>query len=222
MELLEFWTACSTNGIVLTQEQSFLFERFHKDLVYWNEKVNLISRKDTENIYVRHFLHSLAILKYVTPIQKAAVLDIGTGGGFPGIPLKIARPDLHCTLVDSIAKKVQSTTMFVNHLELRNTSVVRARVEELRFEKKYLKKFDIITARAVGSLVHLVEWTAQFLKNGGTFVFLKGGNLDEEISNFKKKYNNSEVKVIPIEMRGFPWFLEEEKKLVIIKFTTKY
>lgn len=218
MELIEFWTACSTNGIVLTHEQVQLFERFHKDLVYWNEKVNLISRKDTQNIFERHFLHSLSILKYYTPKQKAAVLDIGTGGGFPGIPLKIARQDLHCVLVDSIAKKVQTTSMFVNHLELRNTTVLRSRVEELSLEKSHKQQFDMITARAVAPLVSLVSWTLPYLKNDGKFVFLKGGNLDEEIAEMKKKYPQTSTEVISIDMRGYPMFYDEEKKIVIIDF----
>lgn len=218
MELIEFWTACSTNGIVLTHEQVQLFERYHKDLVYWNEKVNLISRKDTQNIFERHFLHSLSILKYYSPKEKAAVLDIGTGGGFPGIPLKIARQDLHCTLVDSIAKKVQTTSMFAKHLELRNISVIRSRVEELSLDASKKLQFDMITARAVAPLLSLVSWTLPYLKKDGKFVFLKGGNLQDEILELKRKYPQTSTEVIPIEMRGYPMFYDEEKKIVIVDF----
>ena len=100
MTPLDFWTTCSANDIVLEKEQVDALKRYHDELIYWNAKVNMISRKDEDNVWDRHILHSLAILKYVTIRPKARVLDVGTGGGLPGIPIKIARPDLKMLLVD--------------------------------------------------------------------------------------------------------------------------
>jgi len=106
-DIVDLWTVCSRNGIILEEDQLVMLERYHKDLVYWNKRVNLVSRKDIHHLYARHFLHSLAILKYVDIPHKAWVIDIGTGGGLPGLPLKIARPDLRIVLIDSMAKKTK-------------------------------------------------------------------------------------------------------------------
>ncbi|MGB9912782.1 MAG: 16S rRNA (guanine(527)-N(7))-methyltransferase RsmG, partial [Candidatus Kapaibacteriota bacterium] len=119
MELTEFWTILSANGIILEVEQLKQIERFVKELTYWNDKINLISRKDIDNILENHILHSLSILKYVEIPQKANTLDVGTGGGLPGIPLKIARPDINMILIDSIAKKIKITDMLAKHTGLR-------------------------------------------------------------------------------------------------------
>ncbi len=215
MEITEFWTILSANNIILDVEQIEQFKRLKKELRYWNQKVNLISRKDEENILERHFLHSLAILKYVEIPQKARCLDFGTGGGFPGIPLKIAQPSIFITLCDSIRKKLKIAEVFALHTELRNFNFEYSRVEELN-KKQYTQHFDFIVARAVAKTKLLVDWTLPFLKPKGKFAFLKGGNLDEELLEMKKSYPKLQAQVQQIDMLGCPWFVEEEKKLIII------
>ena len=215
MDLIKFWTICSANSIVLSEEQIKQFERLESELRYWNEKVNLISRKDEDNIFERHFLHSLSILKYIDLKDKAQCLDFGTGGGFPGIPLKIAKPDLHFLLVDSIKKKIKITDMFAQHTGLRNIKAITARVEELATESQNQKKFDYIFARAVGKLDMLVSWTENLLKQNGKFVFLKGGDLTEEIMITKEKFPRLKIEEISINMFGADFFEKEGKKIVI-------
>ncbi|MGI6369186.1 MAG: 16S rRNA (guanine(527)-N(7))-methyltransferase RsmG [Ignavibacteria bacterium] len=214
MEFTEFWTILSTNNIILDVNQIEQFKRFENELKYWNNKVNLISRKDEDNILERHFIHSLSILKYIDLPKKVRCLDFGTGGGFPGIPLKIAMPDIFMTLCDSIKKKLKIAEIFALHTGLKNFNFECSRVEEL--DKKYYKRFDFIFARAVAKTNLLVEWTLPFLKNNGKFVFLKGGALEEEIAEVQKKHPNLNVEEIQIDMLDCPWFKNEEKKIIII------
>jgi 16S rRNA (guanine527-N7)-methyltransferase len=216
MDLIKLWTLCTTNGIIVDKKQIDVFERFARDLVYWNNKVNLISRKDEENVFQKHILHSLTLLKYVDFKPKANVLDVGTGGGFPGIPLGIARPDLHLLLIDSIAKKIKMTDMFAKHTELKLIKVMRARAEELQEQKQYLQSFDYIVSRAVAKSSSIMKWTSMLLKPGGSLVLLKGGFLDTELEELKEDFPDAKTEVIPISVLGDDWFEKEDKKIVKI------
>jgi len=217
MDNIQFWTVASANGIVLEIPQMKQFERYHGELLYWNSKINLISRTDTDNIFERHFLHSLTPLKYTDFPMKAKVLDIGTGGGFPGLPLAIARPDLHVLLTDSIQKKLKLTEMFVQHTGLRFVKAKTIRVEDLAQDKSLLHSFDIITARAVASIGKLVGWTQNLLKPNGKFVFLKGGDISTEIAEAKEQFPSLKVEEFPIIMLGADWFEKEKKKVFVCK-----
>ncbi|MBK9248005.1 MAG: 16S rRNA (guanine(527)-N(7))-methyltransferase RsmG [Ignavibacteria bacterium] len=217
MDAIELWTVSSSNGINFELPQIRQFERYRKELLYWNDKVNLISRTDTPNIFERHFLHSLTPLKYTDFPQKARVLDIGTGGGFPGLPLAIVRPDLHVLLTDSIHKKLKITEMFAQHTGLRHVKARTIRVEDLAQEKSYIGSFDIITARAVASMGTLIEWTHKLLKPNGKYVFLKGGDLTKEIEDAKEAFPTLTVEEIPIIMLGADWFEQEKKKIFICR-----
>jgi 16S rRNA (guanine527-N7)-methyltransferase len=218
MDIVKFWTICSANGIILTPEQIKQFERYHRELLYWNEKVNLISRKDEDNIFERHFLHSLAILKYYKIPPKSRCLDFGTGGGLPGIPLKIACGDINMLLVDSIRKKIKITDMFVQHSEMRNVKAICCRVEELALDSKYLRSFDFIFSRAVAKLDEMIEWVIKLLKPSGTMIFLKGGDLVEEINAAKSKFPGLTIEESKIKLFGADWFEKEDKKILICEF----
>lgn len=221
MELSKFWTICSGNGIILELPQLEQFKRYYEELLYWNERVNLISRKDLDNIFERHFLHSLSILKYVDLKKKGNCLDIGTGGGFPGIPIGIARPDLHILMVDSIAKKLKLTDMFAKHTGNRFFSTKNIRAEDLSSDAKNLKNFDYIFARAVTRTVSLIEWSQKLLKDEGKFLFLKGGNMQEEIDEAYKKFPDYSYELINIDLIGSDWMKQEEKKILVIKRISK-
>lgn len=217
MDNIQFWTVASANGIILEIPQMKQFERYEGELLYWNNKINLISRTDTENIFERHFLHSLTPLKYTDFPQKAKVLDIGTGGGFPGLPLAIARPDLHVLLTDSIQKKLKLAEMFAQHTGLRHVKAKTIRVEDLAQDKSLVHSFDIITARAVASIGKLVGWTRTLLKPGGKFVFLKGGDISTEIAEAKVLFPTLTVEEFPISMLGAEWFEREKKKVFVCR-----
>lgn len=219
MDSIEFWTTCSVNGIVLDRKQMENIDRFHNELRIWNERINMISRQDMDNIYERHILHSLTILKYATIAPKARCIDVGTGGGFPGIPLKIALPEISMLLVDSIAKKSKTAGMFAQHTGLRNISAKTVRAEALADTKEFQSAFDVVTARAVAPLVQLVSWVERLLKPGAQMLFLKGGNLEAEITEAKKKFPGLSVEEHLIDLTGSSWFKEQEKKLLICRLS---
>jgi 16S rRNA (guanine527-N7)-methyltransferase len=217
MNPIEFWTVCSANGISLDQQQMANMNRFHDELVIWNKRINVISRQDMENIYERHILHSLAILKYATIAPKARCIDVGTGGGFPGIPLKIAMPEIKMLLVDSIAKKLKTAGMFAQHTGLRGFEAKTIRAEALADEAQYKAAFDVVTARAVAPLVQLVSWVEGLLKPDAQMLFLKGGDLVEEIAEAQKKFPTLTIVEKRLDLGGASWFKDQEKKLLICK-----
>ncbi|MEM8509508.1 MAG: 16S rRNA (guanine(527)-N(7))-methyltransferase RsmG [Bacteroidota bacterium] len=150
----------------------------------WNQKINVVSRRDIEELYIRHVLHSLGIAKIQRFNEGAEILDVGTGGGFPGIPLAILFPQTHFTLVDAIGKKIKVVDAVVQHLELDNVITHHSRVEELSGQ------FDFIVSRAVAAMPTFVHWTRGKIKkdcfherkNG--ILYLKGGDLTEELSTY--------------------------------------
>lgn len=151
----------------------------------WNLKINVVSRKDIDQLYLRHVLHSLGIAKFIQFESNAKILDVGTGGGFPGIPLAILFPEAHFTLVDSIGKKIKVVNEVVEGLALKNVQAFHTRVELIP------QKFDYIISRAVAHMDTFTHWTKGRLiskseyKNTGIY-YLKGGDLSDELKNFKK------------------------------------
>lgn len=218
MDPVEFWSICSVNGLVLSREQIAQIERYAGDLLYWNERVNLISRRDTEHIWLRHILHSLTIAMSGELPQSGRLLDIGTGGGLPGIPLKIAYPRLDVTLLDSIAKKVQTTGMLASHVAKHGIRAVRLRAEELPNDPKLKGPYDVIVSRATAPLVDLIKWSRPILKPGGKILTLKGGALTDEITHAQSKFPDASITVLDIAVKGVEWFVAEEKKLVKVTF----
>jgi 16S rRNA (guanine527-N7)-methyltransferase len=172
----------------LSDEQTAQFSALYELYLDWNSKINVISRKDIENLYERHILHSLAIAKIIRFRPETAVMDVGTGGGFPGIPLAIFFPEVQFHLVDSIGKKIKVATEVSNSAGLKNVTFRHCRVEE---EKG---KFDFVVSRAVMPLSDLVRLSQKniqqknqknSLPNG--LICLKGGELEHEILPFKQR-----------------------------------
>jgi len=170
----------------LSETQIKQFEQLKALYLEWNAQINVISRKDIDELYVRHVLHSLAIAKVQMFISKSRVLDVGTGGGFPGVPLAILFPDTQFYLVDSIGKKIKVVQEVSSALGLKNVRAEHGRAEKVKGE------FDFIVSRAVTNMDDFVKWVRKkvakkqnhTLKNG--ILYLKGGDLTEELSNFPK------------------------------------
>lgn len=220
MTPVDVWTACTANGIMATKQQIDSLKRYHDELLYWNQRVNMVSRKDEQNLWERHILHSLVLLKYVDIPEKARVLDVGTGGGLPGIPIKIVRPDVKMLLVDSIRKKTSLAEMFASHTGLKDVTAINARVEDLATDPHYLRAFDVIISRAVASTSQIISWTRGLSKPKAVFAFLKGGDLAEEIEEARLDHRDMLVEEVSIDVFGVPWFAEEQKKVVLCRFSS--
>ncbi|RKN78439.1 16S rRNA (guanine(527)-N(7))-methyltransferase RsmG [Ulvibacterium marinum] len=166
----------------IQKRQFLLLEELYKD---WNVKINVVSRKDIAELYLRHVLHSLGIAKVQKFKPGSTILDVGTGGGFPGIPLAILFPEVHFTLVDSIGKKIKVVQEVVEGLELKNVRAINGRVEGLE------EQFDFIVSRAVAAMPTFVHWVKGKIKKeslherrNGIF-YLKGGDLKEELKGYR-------------------------------------
>jgi len=195
----------------LTQEQKEKYSKLVQLYKYWNSKVNLISRKDIDNLEINHILHSLSIVKIVSFKDSTSVLDVGTGGGLPGIPLAIFFPKVNFTLIDSIGKKIKVVKSICSELSINNVNAINDRVEN------HLDHYDFILSRAVTRMDNFYKLvyknfrydSSNKIKNG--IISLKGGDLDEELKDFKKKniYDINEY---------FNYEFFQTKKIIYIPF----
>ena len=152
-------------------------------LLEWNEKINLTAITQPEEIKLKHFVDSLTVLKYINDDDK--VIDIGTGAGFPGIPLKIMKENTKITLLDSLNKRINFLNIVIETLNLRNIQAIHGRAEEIARNKLYREKYDVAVSRAVANLSTLTEYMLPFVKVGGKCICMKGANVNEEIEKAK-------------------------------------
>ncbi len=188
------------------------FEQLQEIYADWNRQINVISRKDMDQFYERHVLHSLGIANYINFTPHTQIVDVGTGGGFPGIPLAIMFPEVRFTLIDSIGKKIKVVNAVIDHLELKNAEGLQTRAEEFK------GSYDFIVSRAVTALPSFYSQTRHLIskqqKNAITngIIYLKGGDLTEELKPFKNKVIVSELSEVFEE----PFF--QTKKIVHLPF----
>jgi 16S rRNA (guanine527-N7)-methyltransferase len=203
---------CTCNNIDLDSAQAGRLVRYVQLLLRWNNVHNLISRRDAENIWERHILHCLAPLKYFHLSGKVKILDIGTGGGLPGIPLAILCPEVEVTLVDSIRKKTEAVSTMTEELALTNVRVLNCRVEDRSFAGRFPHWFDLCIARAVAPLTDLLMWSAPVMRHQVAstqtsatpsdgkrhiptpcLLALKGGDLTKEYAVARKRIRNIDI-----------------------------
>ncbi|MCO5248908.1 MAG: 16S rRNA (guanine(527)-N(7))-methyltransferase RsmG [Chitinophagales bacterium] len=166
----------------LSTRQQAQFEMLTLLYQEWNQKINVISRKDMDAFMEKHVLHSLSIAKYIKFKKGWYIVDLGTGGGFPGIPLAILSPDVQFILIDSIGKKIKVVDAVKEALQLKNIKTIWGRVEESQV------KANLVITRAVASLPDLIKWSQKVLKpQSKGIIALKGGDLSQELTGFKKK-----------------------------------
>ena len=174
--------------INLTSQQLLQFEKYFNMLVEWNGKINLTAITDAEGVAVKHFADSLALLNYVDVSEGASVIDVGTGAGFPGVALKIARPDIRLTLLDSLKKRLNFLDEVTNELGL-SAVIVHSRAEDGAKNKDLRENFDFAVARAVAQLNILAEYCLPYVKTGGNFVAMKGPRAWQEIEKAQSAFN---------------------------------
>lgn len=199
-------------GIEINDKKIEMFYTYMNELLEWNKKINLTAITDTEEIILKHFIDSLIIEKY---IDKNNIIDVGTGAGFPGIPIKIYNENLNVVLLDSLNKRIAFLDNIIRNLKLKNIKAVHSRAEDLGKNEDYREKFDIVTSRAVAELSVLSEYMLPFVKIGGICICMKGQNLDE-IDFAKETIELLGGKIEKIDKYKLP-LTDMERTIIVIK-----
>ena len=201
-------------GIELSDEEISRFDMLAERLIEQNKTMNLTAITEPDEVVIKHFVDSISLLSAVTPENGAKVLDLGTGAGFPGIPLLICRPDINLTMVDSTAKKLKYVASTVEALGL-NAETLHSRAEEAGKQPEYREQYDIVCSRAVAALNLLCEYCLPFVKVGGIFAAMKSAKADEEIALAKNALKTLGGKII--DKKTFTLSDGGERTIILIK-----
>lgn len=212
----ELKTAAAEYGLNLTESQISGFNRYYELLVEWNKKINLTAITEPKDVAIKHMIDSLSCYRDELFYENASLIDVGTGAGFPGLPLKIFCPSLKLTLLDSLNKRVKFLQLVVDELGLKDVEVIHARSEEAARNGNYREKFDIATARAVARLPIICEYCLPFVKTGGVFIALKGRQYEDETEEARKaiKILGGEIeRTVPIKLPE----IDDKRAVIYIK-----
>lgn len=215
-ELLK--NSCHELGVSLDDTQINQFFKYKDLLLSWNEKMNLTAITDEKDVIIKHFADSVSLCAGADLDREISVIDVGTGAGFPGVPVKIAFPKIHITLLDSLNKRIGFLEEVTKELGLTNVTCVHARAEDGGQDKNLRESFDMCISRAVADLSVLAEYCLPFVKVGGEFISLKGPNAEEEVDNAKTAIKKLGGKVIKIRKITIPNSDITHSLIIIKKF----
>lgn len=218
MELKEFSEELEKLGklinIDISKDEIVKFYSYMNSLIEWNEKINLTAITEPREIILKHFIDSLTINKYLK--SDTRMIDVGTGAGFPGIPISIIRNENEIVLMDSLNKRIKFLDEIIEKNELNNVKTIHARAEELAQNKEYREMFDYATSRAVAGLNVLLEYMLPFVKVEGYCICMKGSNIEEEIKNSEKALEILGGKIVKVDSFMLP-NTDISRNIVIIK-----
>jgi len=198
----------------LTEDQVENFFKYMNLLLEWNEKINLTAITDVDDIILKHFIDSMTVLKYIE--KGKSIIDVGTGAGFPGIPIAIMREDVKITLLDSVNKRINFLNEVCSELKINNIETIHGRAEEAGQNKQYREKYDIAVSRAVANMTTLSEYLIPFVKVGGICICMKGSEIDHELEQAKFAIKELGGKIEKVEKFNLP-DSDIERNIVIIK-----
>lgn len=211
---LEFQARLAEHGIQINEQQLDQFESYYRLLVEWNEKMNLTGITEREAVYTKHFYDSVSLAFYVNMEEIRSLADIGSGAGFPGIPLKICYPLLKLTIIDSLNKRINFLTHIKDALQLTETELIHGRAEEMGRKAGYRDSYDLVTARAVARLAVLNEFCLPFVRKGGCFAAMKGSDPQEEIQ--ESAYSLKELRGQLSSVEAFQLPVEESARHMVL------
>lgn len=204
--MISLYDAAQQFNLTLTREQLAAFDRYYNELIEWNARINLTAITEYDQVIVKHFLDSISIaptLRSLAPHGR--LVDIGTGAGLPGIPLKIVLPDWHVTLLEATGKKVDFLNHVIAQLNLADTCAIHIRAEDAGQQPIYREQFDVAVARAVAQMATLVEYALPLVRIGGWFIAQKGVDVDDEVKQATYALNELGGRVhqvVPVQLPG--------------------
>ncbi len=215
MNIEQFQSMLAEKGIILSSHQLEQYEQYYQTLVEWNEKMNLTAITEKESVYLKHFFDSISAAFYFDFNQPLNICDVGSGAGFPSIPIKIAFPNIHVTIVDSLNKRIHFLEHLAEKLKLDHVQFIHDRAETFGGNPKHREQYDVVMARAVARMSVLTELCLPLAKIGGTFIAMKAQSASEELEAANKaitvmggKLNQVHSFMLPIE--------ESERNLLIV------
>lgn len=210
----QFNSLLAVKGITLTSDQLFQFELYYQELIDWNGKMNLTAITDREQVYIKHFYDSVSLSFFIPMTSIQTFIDIGSGAGFPSIPLKIVYPHLQITIIDSLNKRIQFLEHIVKTLKLSAISCIHSRAEDAARDLKLRNHYDLATARAVARLSVLNELCLPFVRENGLFAAMKGTDVQEELieADYSVKQLLSEL----TQVHSFVLPMEQAQRHIII------
>jgi len=201
----ELIRGCQQLGIRLDEEQVLCFQRYRQQLLFWNRRARLISSRDEEKMLSRHFLDSLSLFQVLDLREGTRILDVGSGGGFPGFPLKICRPEVFLTVLEPKERRYFFLKNLTTTLGLDKITILCQRAQEVRQNPLWRKAFDLVLARAVAEMKELVSICVPFVREGGIFVSYKGRRVEEEMAQARSRVEDLGGQIlglVPVQVPG--------------------